>query len=738
MAQHPKSFEQTTRLVWVTDKKSGIKYQERRIYQYDPSTQYNRQIKSERTGLKIMPGQSAPVPVRARRNKQPAQRATPQAEDSHENNLGGQGDTVEPKGAEIHEVEVAASESSEVESTKNLDLRNAGSPDKTAVYQKKLTKVGRSGQNFLDASIDRPMEKGKFALQKTKSGTYVNYILAREYNKDKKYSTPKRILIGKVSDDDINKMYPNYKYFELFPDRLLPEKNLSTSKRSSSLQVGTFIVIDKITEELGIKPILQKQFGRYWGLFLDLCSYIIIERRNQGQYFPSYAYHHPLFSSGMHIPSDSTVSSFLRQVTDEQIIGFQDDWNSRQDHRCRIYISYDSSNKNGQAGDITFLEDGNAKDDKDISIFNFAIAYDVKNQMPLFIEIYPGSINDVSQFIYMVDKAIEYGYHNIGFILDRGYFSKKNIQYMDDNNFNFIIMVKGCKKLVSSIIDKYSGKYEKNIENKIRARNIFGITVKRTLFDGDNKERYFHLFFNPIKMIHEQEQLINKIEEMEKILKEWIGKEITLTKHISYYFHLSYDEDNKLLCATRKTDIINTELNRCGYFCIISSEKMTAEDAYHLYKGRDPSEKIFCMDKTFLGSGSMRIQSQISLMTKMIIEFVALIIRNRIYNLLKDETIKTRKRKNYMTVPSAIEELEKIELIKRNGKKYILDHAITKRQTDILSAFGISKEEALIKFKEISSILEDIDKEIKISQEESTSSRENFDDEELLEDTVYA
>jgi hypothetical protein len=35
--------------------------------------------------------------------------------------------------------------------------------------------------------------------------------------------------------------------------------------------------------------------------------------------------------------------------------------------------------------------------------------------------MYPGSINDVSQFKYMVDRAIDYNYKNIGFILDRGY-----------------------------------------------------------------------------------------------------------------------------------------------------------------------------------------------------------------------------------------------------------------------------------------------------------------------------
>lgn len=33
-----------------------------------------------------------------------------------------------------------------------------------------------------------------------------------------------------------------------------------------------------------------------------------------------------------------------------------------------------------------------------------------------------------------------YGYNNIGFIQDRGYFSKENLKFMDDNGFAFVIM----------------------------------------------------------------------------------------------------------------------------------------------------------------------------------------------------------------------------------------------------------------------------------------------------------
>jgi len=42
-----------------------------------------------------------------------------------------------------------------------------------------------------------------------------------------------------------------------------------------------------------------------------------------------------------------------------------------------------------------------------------------------------------------------------------------------------------------------------------------------------------------------------------------------------------------------------------------------------------------------------------------------------------------------MTVPAAIKELEKIELIKQFNNSYALDHAVTARQKIILKAFGM-------------------------------------------------
>lgn len=51
-----------------------------------------------------------------------------------------------------------------------------------------------------------------------------------------------------------------------------------------------------------------------------------------------------------------------------------------------------------------------------------------------------------------------------------------------------------------------------------------------------------------------------------------------------------------------------------------------------------------------------------------------------------------KKKPNFMTVPAAIRELEKIEMVRQLDSVYRLDHAVTATQKTILKAFGLNAE----------------------------------------------
>lgn len=297
-------------------------------------------------------------------------------------------------------------------------------------------------------------------------------------------------------------MQPNQNFLKYFPDADLPEE-LDRSNRSSCIRIGDYIVIRKIMEEYKFPEVLGHYIDQKdLGLFLDLVAYTIVTENNAGQYYPNYAFNHPLFTDRMRVYSDAKVSDLLHSLTDEQL------------------------------------------------------------------------------------------------------------------------------------------------ESKIR--------------------------------------------QIKQLLKKHVNEVKTFCPGFDHYFILHYNEKTKQFqFAEEKTKVIEDELDLSGYFCIITSERMTAKEAICLYKSRDSSEKLFRGDKSYLGNNSLRVSADDAFDTKIFIEFVALIVRNRIYTCLKEKMKDMDKKPNFMTVPAALKELEKIEMVRLTDNVYRLDHAATKTQKTILSAFGI-------------------------------------------------
>ncbi len=551
---------------------------------------------------------------------------------------------------------------------------------------------------YLDYLVDIPESKGKITFRIRSGSNYVYYETARTYDPEKRYTNANRVATGKVSGEGGTKMRPNENFPKYFPDAYIPEeKNGST--RSSCLKAGPYIVINQVIRDLGLNDKLAETFGmRAAGMILDFAAYSIVAEDNAAQYHPDYAYNHPLFTPDMKIHSDATASGFLRSVKEGQRQMFLDAWNDDGNKKEKIYVSCDSTNKNCEAGNISMAGFGAAKDDGRLPVFNYAIGYDLAKSEPLTYGKYPGSINDVSQLQFMIGKVKGYGYRNTGFILDRGYFSRDNLRYMGQNGFGFVIMAKGTKEFISETVRKDRGSFENEWKNQIAEFGAHGKTVHTFVYAGDTKKRYVHIYYNASKAAGERARFEEGLQEMQTFLKKRQDADQESGPAFRKYFHLHYNkESGNPAYGEPSQPAIRDELELCGYFAIITSERMNARDAIGLYKNRDASGKVFRADKSHPGNGSLGAASEEAASNKIFIGFIALIIRCRIYRALKDKAKEMIRKPSYLTVPAAIRELEKIEMTRQLDKIYRMDHAVTKTREEILSAFGI--EAGHVKYK---------------------------------------
>lgn len=106
----------------------------------------------------------------------------------------------------------------------------------------------------------------------------------------------KRSTIGKLSEEDSGKMRPNENFRKFFPEVEAPGE-CEDASRSSALKAGTYMVINQVVKDLGLGEKLEAAFGaRNSGLILNLAAYSVITENNAAQYYPDYAYNHPLLS----------------------------------------------------------------------------------------------------------------------------------------------------------------------------------------------------------------------------------------------------------------------------------------------------------------------------------------------------------------------------------------------------------------------------------------------------------
>lgn len=107
---------------------------------------------------------------------------------------------------------------------------------------------------------------------------------------------------------------------------------------------------------------------------------------------------------------------------------------------------------------------------------------------------------------------------------------------------------------------------------------IKGIIEKRYIYF---LYRYFHIYYNDSKKAAEHETIEVKIEKIAEFLKKKEGKIYEPSDRITDYFEPFIDEkDNVVLFAREKKEVIEREIDLCGYFCIVTSQKMTAKEAY--------------------------------------------------------------------------------------------------------------------------------------------------------------
>lgn len=539
-----------------------------------------------------------------------------------------------------------------------------------------------------DVVVDKP--RGTKLCPAGKS-VYVYHVLESVYHSDKQYNTEKRVCIGKMVDGSKSKMIPNDRFAHYYPQLLTKAQELpEPPKFSLTLQAGAVVAERQVAQDIGLTDILSRIYGNSIAQeILSVVSFVLTEESAVFQHYPSFMRNH--LSERKEIRSDSYVSAKLlrQEITEERIIEMLRQWNSLNCDSGMVYLGCDSTNFNTEAENISLAEFGAAKDDPTQPQVNLAVAVNQTDSTPLYYDLFPGSIIDITECVQLIDQLHMFGYRNVGLLFDRGYFSETNVRELDCLGFEFMMMLREDHAYVKNLIKAHASEVKDHPETYLSGMDVFGTTVKDMLCD---RLRYFHIYYDEVKAGYAKRRFLDELSALKSELSEMEGTVLRKNSALKKYkpwFSLEIDKKtNTLVSFSAKKEKINDRLALAGFFAIMTSNPMDTDTALGIYRGRDNIEKFFRGIKSGMDFDSPGVHDDQSLAAKIHLMFIAGIIRNR-FNIASIEIKKATGNKKSYTVPAMIDLLEQIECTAFENGVYQRRYAFTAKQKLILEALKI-------------------------------------------------
>ena len=548
------------------------------------------------------------------------------------------------------------------------------------------------------------------------NAVYINHGTTEVVSKKtgKSYRAHKKVCIGVAILDEnghrTDKMYGNDNYYRLFHIDFLPDP----PERADSISVGPMLVTKFLAQNSGLTDCLNKTFSdQETNLILDLATYMLNTESAVFQHFPAWARRHALFS--LSIRSDSYISRFLcSSLTVSKINSFKNDWAKLNIGSGNVFLCYDSINVNSQAEGVCLVQKGHAKDDNSLTQVNSDYVIRQEDGLPLTFSEFPGSIVDIaeaSEMLCFIKNISNKEDVYIALVCNCGYMSKDNIDAMDKAKVDFLLMLKSNNLVKNTLIDDYASQIKNNYDCYMPEFDKFGACIESQLFK-DNKNRYFYVIWSATLEYAHRTKLLNSIDKKFESLKKGIERNKLYTKEelsrIPEWFVIDTQADKLIQNKTMKvkdsqemiktfkitqvkkdSKVISKHLARCGFYILVSSQKITPSEACIAYSKRDCVEKVFRALKSSLGMDKIGASTEDTIHGKSLIWFVASIL----YSLAFIKTITLRKEgrnpKKY-SVPAIMDEIDSI-VADRNlrNSRYNRRYKITKIQRDIFSAYGI-------------------------------------------------
>ncbi|MDR2142284.1 MAG: transposase [Deltaproteobacteria bacterium] len=555
------------------------------------------------------------------------------------------------------------------------------------------------------------------SFQNDKSGrTYINYDTCVWDSKTKKPIKTK-ILIGKV-DNKTGLPVLNKKFFTLTTQKdkiitLLQEKfpsfslNINNPSENAIQQYysyyndecssnkiytsvndffegtktfGYIYFIRHIALQLDLINILNSSIGNIWRQIFPLVCNIIYANVPIID-VDDWLNDHYIYNLGNSLKGQRISELLVNGITEAERNLFYKKW--YKSIKDKEFIALDTSSISTYSDNVLGDEYCYNENREKLQQINACLLFGEESHLPIYQSIYRGNLKDASTLRATLEGfSTIVGGLDINIVMDKGFYSTKNIVYLKNYNVKFIVSVPLTTKNAISLVENF--RQIINDPNNLIETNytpIRGIFHHCEWINGLNVNA--HIYYNHISYLKIEKELYSLLNEL-KFKYINIDQNIKKDPDFLKYFILNNNYNiNHTKHISYNIDSIKKALSLSGWLVIITNTKYNTQQIYSSYQLKDVVKKSFWAYNNSLGLDKLQVHSENSFNNKLFITFLALIVESYIRKIM----LKTKLNYKY-TFRQLIKEVSKIKcFIDKNGN--IVTKHLSNNQKFIFNQFNI-------------------------------------------------
>lgn len=475
----------------------------------------------------------------------------------------------------------------------------------------------------------------KYTIVTARNGRRYAYIADQHvWDKDKQQCRTKLTYYGTVDDDGV--VHPKKQKLvkaEVKEDPTMGDGSLSLV---SEKNIGMTRVLSRISEEIGLSEALKESFPKTWRSILSLAMYHVGAGSNAAYLFEEWA-EETETPIGKSVLTSRMISELYKGMDNARRLDFLHNWRDKASTGGACFHDITSISSYSLKSDV--VEYGYNRDKEDLPQINLGMVSDSGNRLPLYYKIHDGSITDVSTLKNVLKEGYAFNMKNLTFVMDKGFFSKGNIEAMYSFDYHFIVSMSFTANAAFEAVDRVRDtiRHPRNVVCTTNGEYLYASSFETCWGAEDLKRKCrIHVYTKLLNDIAIRSgnldlKLVDCLNELNS--GEWNNAHAPL---YARYFEETVCSDGSKSYIYNDEAIRNSENRYSGYLCIVTDNpELTSEQVIDVYRDKDGIEKVFDDVKNIQDCRRLNVQSRPVMEGKMFVVFIAAILVSEIRQRMK-------------------------------------------------------------------------------------------------------